>query len=192
MSRFLIFVTTVLLMLGAGIVLGRLSTRVQPLPATRPTTGPAWFDEQLNLSTDQKKQMDSIWSDTRQKMEKLFERQRGLEADRDKQIKDLLTEEQRTKYDAIRNSYREKRDEFEKDFSALRADADKRSRALLNDTQLKRWDELQKAREGHRRGGPRGPRGASTKPTTEPSHRLPPPDGIRSGTEIENHRTTIS
>jgi hypothetical protein len=182
MSRFLAFLCTVLLMLGAGIVLGRLSSRMPAAAPKPPTTGPAWFDEQLNLSPGQRKQMDAIWGETRQKMEKLFDRQRALDTERENAIKELLSEEQRAKYDAIRQSYREKRGEFDQDFQKLRKEGDEKSRALLDENQLKRWDQLQKAREGRHRGGSRS-RGPSTQRSTTESSRppAPPPDGIAPG-----------
>jgi Spy/CpxP family protein refolding chaperone len=175
MSRLVLFLVACGLMLAAGLVVGRVTALKAGPP--RPTTGPAaWFDEQLNLTPDQRKQMDNIWGETWQKRERLWERQRSIDGDREKAIKDLLTDEQKAKYDELQQQFRAKRGEFEKEFGKIRAEADEKSRALLDDTQKKRWDELKAERERMRGRHGRGPRGGpSSRPSTEPGMHPPPP-----------------
>ncbi len=178
MSRILIFILAFALMLSAGVVVGRLSIRRPPMPP--PPPGPAWFDEQLRLSVDQRKQMETIWSETRQKIEKGFDRYRSLEAEREQAIGKILSSEQKGEYDKIVQTWRDQRGEIERDRQKCEAEANDRSRGLLDEGQRKRWDELKQMRERNRghRGGPRGPRGPSTeRATTEPFGRPGPDSG---------------
>ena len=160
----LLLIPTVALVLGAGMVIGRISTK---LPATtKPVEKPGgWFDEQLNLSAEQRKQMDAIWGEVRQNMGKTFEGRQTIDKERDQAIRDLLSEDQKKSYDAIHEAYRAKRAEMDKQRDKLFADADQRSRAILNEEQQKRWDVLSKERQG--RGRSRGGRPGS-QPSTRP------------------------
>ncbi|CAN5423478.1 hypothetical protein BH10PLA1_BH10PLA1_14080 [soil metagenome] len=170
----ILLIPTVALVLGAGMVIGRISTK---LPATsQPTTQPGrWFDEQLNLSADQRKQMESIWGDVRQNMGKTFENRDAISKERDAAVQSLLTPEQKIAYDKIYETYRAKRDDMDKQREKLFADANLRSRAILSPEQQKRWDALSQEHHGWgggpRRGGPRGPGGPGSQPSTRPSTR---------------------
>ncbi|HEY8666259.1 MAG TPA: hypothetical protein VIL86_06325 [Tepidisphaeraceae bacterium] len=150
-SSKLILVAMVVLVLGAGVVVGRLSTR---LPATVPAEKqPSWLADQLNLNPEQRQQMDAIWAETKQKMAKSFERRRGLEKERDQAVVALLTPEQAAEYDEIQEEYRERRAAMDKERGELIREAEERSRALLDDSQKKRWETMTKAmRERHNRG----------------------------------------
>lgn len=162
----ILLVPTVVLVLAAGMVIGRISSKL-PVAATQPTEKPGgWFDEQLNLSADQRKQMDAIWGDVRQNMGKTFEGRQTIDKERDQAIRDLLSDDQKKQYDAIYESYRAKRTEMDKQREKMFADANQRSRALLNEEQQKRWDVLSKERQGRGRGG-RGGRPGS-QPSTRP------------------------
>ena len=90
----LIFAMAVL-SLSAGMVVGWVWTplqRCKPAPAGTAVRPRPWFD-QLGLSSDQQKQMDKIWGDTRAQMQKLFDHRRELEKQRDQQIAELLSPE---------------------------------------------------------------------------------------------------
>src|ERR1700712_3968206 len=120
-----LLIPTVALVLGAGMVIGRISTK---LPATsQPTTKPGeWFDEQLNLSADQRKQMETIWGDVHQNMGKSFDSRRQLDEQRDQSVKDLLSDDQKKAYDEIYASYRAKRTDLDKQRDKQFADANQR------------------------------------------------------------------
>ncbi len=155
----------VILVLAAGMVIGRISTR---LPAT---TQPAdkqhgWFDEQLNLSTDQRKQMDAIWGDVFKNMGKTFEGRATIDKEREQAIQDMLSDDQKKAYAAIQDGYRAKRGEMDKQREKLFADANAKSRAILTEEQQKRWDVLSKERRGW--GGLRHGRPGS-QPSSRPS-----------------------
>jgi Spy/CpxP family protein refolding chaperone len=149
------------LSMSAGIVVGWALTPHGPGGHGGPRP---WFD-QLGLSTDQQKQMDKIWGDTRAQMQKMFEHRHEMEKDRDQQIEALLNPSQRAAYDKINQEFRDGREDADKQRDSLLADANTRSRALLDDSQKEKWDILSK--DMRRR---RGPMGLSTqRATTMPS-----------------------
>jgi Spy/CpxP family protein refolding chaperone len=188
----LMFIPTVVLIFAAGMVVGRISTRVPALSetsTTRPTTMPAdhrspsWLHDQLGLNAEQRQQMDAIWTDVRQKTGGGFDQRRKLDRERDQALVSLLTPEQKMQYDAIQKANKAKRDELDKERDQLMAQANEKSRALLNDEQKKKWDELTKEMREHRgpggpRGRDRGPdrmgQGGNDRPSTRPANLEPP------------------
>lgn len=157
--------------LSAGVELGWVWTPLQRIEAGSPRgpgSGPRpWFD-QLGLNAEQQKQMDKIWGDTRQQMQKLFERRRDLEKQRDQQVLALLDSGQRTAYDKINQNFRTQREDFDKQRESLIADANVRSRALLDPSQKDKWDIISKDMQMRRRRGPMGM--ATQRSATMPSH----------------------
>src|SRR5580704_5642737 len=100
----LVLLSTAVLVLGAGVMVGRVTDRVGHGPQHE--HGPfhenyTWISDQLNLTTDQQKQMDAIWSDTRKNLESLFQNQRSAEQAREKSIENLLTDSQKAQYEKI-------------------------------------------------------------------------------------------
>ncbi|HEY1922431.1 MAG TPA: hypothetical protein VGG44_06670 [Tepidisphaeraceae bacterium] len=160
----LILVLTVLA-LSAGMVLGWVWTPLQRLEGAHGPHNPRpWFD-QLGLSADQQQQMDKIWTDTRQKRQKMFERFHELDKQRDQQIQSLISDSQRSAYDKIIADYRAGRDQLGKDREALINDANAKSLALLDDSQKAKWDILSK--EMRSRHGQMG--SATQRSSTQPS-----------------------
>jgi hypothetical protein len=118
----LLLIPTAALVLAAGMVIGRISAKLPA--ATQPSDKPAgWFDEQLNLTVDQRKQMDTIWGDVRQKVGKTFDGRYALDKERDQSIRNLLTGDQKKQYDAIYDNYRARRAEMDKQREKIFADA---------------------------------------------------------------------
>ena len=166
--------------LSAGVVLGWVWTPLQRIEAG-PTGGRGggprpWFD-QLGLSADQQKQMDKIWSDTRQQMQKLFERRRDLEKQRDQQVQALLDSSQRAAYDKINQDFRTQREDFDKQRESLIADANVRSRALLDPSQKDKWDIISKDMQMRRRRGPMGMATQRSAAEAWPSATMPSHEG---------------
>lgn len=154
--KIVLLLLTVALVLGAGVVVGRLLAPLPPaaIPATQPDRPrPQWFD-QLSLSPQQRQQMDAIWDETKQKLHNLnlMDRRRELSEQRDTAIRALLSPNQQSAYDQIMKDFRAKLDEQDKERQKLIDDANQRSRALLNDDQKKLWDDQSK--RPHGRGGP--------------------------------------
>jgi F0F1-type ATP synthase membrane subunit b/b' len=162
--RQIAFLTTMVLVLCAGVVVGRLTTRV-PVAPPEQGGGPSWIAEQLDLSAQQRQQMDAIWADTRQKMDQAFEKRHELDKQRDAEIQTLLSDQQREMFDKIMTDYRSQRSVMDKQREGLIHDAETRSRSLLDEPQQKKWDELAKemhAHHGHHPGGP--PQNPATQP----------------------------
>jgi hypothetical protein len=157
-KTFLLLVMVVLT-LGAGVELGWVWTPLRRASASESnahTAGPRpWFD-QLDLSADQQKQMDKIWSDTRGQMQKLFEHHLDLDKQRDQAVLALLNPDQRAAFDKINQDFHAQREDLDKQRQALFADANTRSRALLDDSQKKNWDILTKQFQTRHRHGPMG------------------------------------
>ena len=145
--------TAAVLVLSAGLVVGRLSSRI-PHRALQLDHDHSWFQEQLGLTADQRQHMDSIWADARQQMDKLGEHRHGMEHDRDAAIKALLTPEQSTAYDKIIQDYHTHRADLDKEREALFHGANDRSRALLTPDQQTKWDAMSK--QMHEHHGPPG------------------------------------
>jgi hypothetical protein len=165
-KKIVLLLVMVLLTLSAGVVLGWVWTPLLKVESSQlGGRGPRpWFD-QLDLTPDQQKQMDVIWSDTRQQRQKLFERFHELDKQRDQQIMGLLNDGQRAAYDKIIGDFRSRREELNKQRDALISDANGRSRALLDESQKAKWDIL--AKQMRARHGPMG--GATQRSTTMPS-----------------------
>lgn len=181
----LVFIPTVVLVFGAGLVVGRITTRIPPIvaatqPATKPVDrGPNRLHDQLGLTADQRKQMDAIWDEVMKTRGERFDRERKLEKERDNIAVSLLTPDQKVNYDKAMEDYRTKRTALDKEREAVMAQANERSRALLNDEQKKKWDEWSKEMRNSR-GGPRGPRGGDRGgerggPPTRPNFDAPKP-----------------
>src|SRR5581483_9979532 len=106
-----VFLITTVLVLAAGVVLGRLSSRL-PDDHFPPHKQPPWV-AQLGLSAEQQKQMDAIWAETRKKMDESREaadqHRQELQQQRDDAIHKLLSADQQAAYDKIQEDYRNKR-----------------------------------------------------------------------------------
>jgi Spy/CpxP family protein refolding chaperone len=148
----LIFVLAILA-ISAGMVLGWVWTPLQRFEGARAPHNPRpWFD-QLALSSDQQQQMDKIWTDARQKRQKMFERFRDLDKQREEQVQGLLSPDQRTAYEKIVADYRAGREQLSKERETLLNDANAKSRALLDDSQKAKWDILSKEMRSRRGQG---------------------------------------
>jgi Spy/CpxP family protein refolding chaperone len=176
--RLVAFLTTIILVLCAGVVVGRLTMKMPVLAAQQNGEhgqGPSWIAQQLNLTTQQRAEMDAIWADTRQRMDQSGEKRRDLDRKRDADIQSLLSDSQKAAFQKITADFRAQRTAMDKERGMLIADAEKRSRDLLDETQQKKWDELAKDmhHRGPRHGGGSGGdnRGASpgNSPETQPA-----------------------
>jgi Spy/CpxP family protein refolding chaperone len=191
-----------LLVLCAGVVVGRLSARLAAeVPPPPPDHTPSWLADQLNLSADQQQKMDAIWADVKQQMNGEGDKHRELDRERDDAIRDLLSDDQWLDYQEIYGIYRQKRQEMEKARDALIKSAEDRSRNLLNDSQKSRWDQLAKDMHAHHPGGPgHGPgpgpgpgpghgegRGPGFGPTSQWSGNHGPPGGDQHGDRDGDH-----
>jgi Spy/CpxP family protein refolding chaperone len=178
MRRSTVFLSVAsVLVLGAGLVVGRLSDRLRPVAPPAVEHGKGWFSDTLGLSMEQKLKMDGIWSDVRQQIDKMGDRRHSLDRDRDAAIRALLTPEQSEAYDKIFADYHNHRADLDKDREKLFHDANDRSRALLTPDQQVKWEAMSKDMRDHDHHGPPGapghqrngsttqPRDSDTKPS---------------------------
>jgi Spy/CpxP family protein refolding chaperone len=155
----LILVSTAALVLGAGVVVGRLSDRVEGMrpPQQQQDRRGNWLADQLKLTADQHQKMDEIWNETSQQIEKTFQGRRDDEKAWEQAVLGLLTPQQQADYEELNQEFRDRRDERFKDRDRLVQVANDRSRALLDDDQQKKWDVLSKEMQARHRGTGMGP-----------------------------------
>jgi len=165
--RKVLLLVLVVLVLGAGVTVGRLSARLPEETAPRRSSGSLpWVKEQLNLSTQQEQQMDQIWAEAKARMTKTFEDQQALDRQRTEEVNDLLTPDQRVKYQAVMDQFHAQREALDKQRGQLIHDAVLKSKELLNDEQKTKWDELTQDTHDLRRGmfAPTTQPGPTTRP----------------------------
>lgn len=165
----IVLLAAFVLVMSAGVVVGRLWTRL-PVVSAQHGRSRSWLADQMNLSPQQRQRMDAIWSGTKQKIHQTFEKQHEIDHQRDAAILALLTPSQKTAYDKIEASHQAARAQLDKQRAALVHDANQRSRALLSDEQKARWDGLSKQMPVPWRHGPHGPHGPHGRPATQPNN----------------------
>src|ERR1700678_577250 len=119
----MLLISTSVLVLCAGVMLGRVSVRVpneavvNPAqmsgPDTRPHDNRDWLNAELKLSPDQQTKMDAIWNQARADTSKSFDERRQLDRQRDDAVLNLLTPEQKAQYQQIVDNYKKQRDELD-------------------------------------------------------------------------------
>jgi Spy/CpxP family protein refolding chaperone len=160
----MLLTVTVVLVLGAGLAVGRLTASL-PVPFYGQHMSRSWIADQLKLTSQQRQEMDAIWADAKIQMQDLGRQRHELDQQRDKAVRDLLTPEQQAAYDKIFSDYHDQRAVLDQQRADVMHDADLRSRTLLDDAQKATWDELTKQFEEHR--GPHGPGGPDAQAATQ-------------------------
>jgi Spy/CpxP family protein refolding chaperone len=167
MRRSTIFLSAAaVLVLGAGLVVGRLSADLsvaaKPVSSatTRPTEGGhgrGWFPDQLGLTPDQDQKMKAIWADVQAQMDKNRDHQHALEHDRDVAIHALLSPQQSAAYDKIQQDYHANRNALNTEREQFIKSGKDRTRAILTPDQQVKLDAMDKDMHDHH--GPGGPPG---------------------------------
>jgi Spy/CpxP family protein refolding chaperone len=98
----LIIVLMFVLALGAGVVAGKLSTRVLPSVAV-PVERPVGSLSDLNLTGDQRAQMKRIWEDVRDTAHDCEREKENIRRTHEANVVALLSEAQREKYQNMTN-----------------------------------------------------------------------------------------
>lgn len=190
-SRIVLFLAVVL-MLGAGFVLGRISVRMHDGPP-RDDGRPSWLADQLDLTRDQRGKMDAIWAAAKQQIGKTFDERRAVGEERDKAIESLLDDKQRAAYADILKNADDRRAAIGKEREAIVQEANERSRELLDARQKERWEAMTRQARSRDHRGWRGPSSRPGGPPSEgmqrghmpprdiPPHDMPPRDMPRSG-----------
>jgi Spy/CpxP family protein refolding chaperone len=157
----IILLATFVLVLSAGMVVGRLWATLPVMTVTPPTTQPSqqpWWAAQLDLTAQQRQQIDAIWAEAKPKVAETFDRRRALDRKREEAVEDLLGPAQYAAYEKIFDDFYAQRADIDKDRQKLIHDAEDRTKALLNDTQLKQLEALgpHEGRGPHGLGGGAG------------------------------------
>jgi Spy/CpxP family protein refolding chaperone len=145
----LIILVALVLSFGAGTLVGMGRARVHP--GDRPGF------EELNLSSDQERQMREIWSGLMERAPERFGQRRAIEDRYRGEALALLTPDQRTRYDELEKKLSQELEVLDAQREALFTDAVNRTRAVLTPDQAAKYDEMIRQ---HRPPGPgHGPRG---------------------------------
>jgi len=165
-----------LLSFAAGLVIGSRSEAVRELvnatvpqprgPATQPTTrhsrGDFWTRE-LNLTAEQRKQLDVIWSSLASRGRSEHESlRRDYRRERDAAIAELVPPSRMDEYDRIIDAYSERVGALERESREAYAGAVDRTKQILSPQQRTTYEDLLK-RHGW------GARRSETRPTSQPA-----------------------
>ena len=155
------------LALAAGAALGMLGSRSLP----RHGGGESWLTNELQLSPEQQKKMNDIWTDLlKTKGHEFGDQMHALQQQREAAIAKLLSDSQKADYQRINDEFAQRGRELWKQAEQQFNAAADRTRLILTDTQRPKYDALvEKFRADGASGnwvfGPgSGPRGGS--PTT--------------------------
>jgi Spy/CpxP family protein refolding chaperone len=171
-SRLILF-TTFLLILIAGIVVGRVWQRLPP-PLAPGAEGHSWLADQLDLNGEQRQRMDAIWAETRKAMAQSYQKRRALDQQRRQAIVGLLTPEQKAEYDRINQAFSKKRQDLDRQRADLIKQTEVRSRALLNARQRETWDKMNSRWQQRRHRGQWRQRHGTTRPASRPAESARP------------------
>jgi hypothetical protein len=141
------------MVLTAGVVIG---TSLREGSRDR-LEGPTWLAEELNLSPGQQERMKEIWSGVREKTRGYdSEARKELADERDRAIRDLLTEEQVPKFEEIQADYDREREKLHEAWKAPFEEAMLKTREILSEEQLPKFEQLREKRWKNGRGNHRG------------------------------------
>ncbi len=149
-------------------------------PATRGSRSPAgWFASQLNLTPEQQKKMDAIWSEVaRGGRQEMDTRRDALRKQRDDAILALVGPDNKPAYDKIFKDYQDQQRATEREMRGRFEKAVEETKALLEPEQREKYEKLLARhrppdRDGRGRGpgGPDGPRGPGGPDRNKPEHR---------------------
>ncbi len=163
-----ILIVSFVLVFAAGAALGVLLAR----PEKRPPHPSSWLAAELNLSAEQRKQMEAVWSEA---MGATFarhgEKRAAVVQERDQAIQALLSEAQQAQYQAIQQDYTRKMNELSQERKRVFDDAVERTKRILTPEQATKYEELMKRHRERGMGpGPGGFRGRRRPPpATEPT-----------------------
>ena len=124
--------------LAAGVAAGLLASRL----AHRPR-GPSWLADELNLTSQQREQMHTIWSDVmRTQGRSQWEQRKALAQERDDAIAALMTDNLRPQYEKILEEYSRKVDELGQERTRAFEQAVEQTRKILTPEQAEKYDAL--------------------------------------------------
>src|ERR1700722_7294535 len=109
----LVLTGMVVLVMAAGVTVGRLSVAPSETTISRGVSAPDGdkhhqqpWTRALNLTPDQQASIDLTWKATRPQMDVVMSERKGLDKTRDQEIRALFTPEKLTAYDKILSDYK--------------------------------------------------------------------------------------
>jgi len=153
----LLLTLSLALTFAAGLALGCLLERGCG-SRHRPGRRQSWLARELDLTPEQEQQMHAIWSEAMGQLGiPRGERSRTLTEEREKAVRDLLTEEQELQYDRVLAEHEQKlaglKDEGKQAFERAVA----RTKEILTPEQRTKYEEMLGRTREHGRRGPPGP-----------------------------------
>ena len=169
----ILFVIGFMLSMCAGVVVGMVVSKKPAVATSQPSTGstsrPRPFTDPLNLSTEQKSEIDKAWEAVRNFDRTRNETRHLYEQEKTDGIYNLIPADKQAAYDQIQVQYATRLQELDKERDRIRNEAETKMKLVLTPDQ---WDKFEKMRQ--QRGPGRRPRGGATPPT---GLGMPPPGG---------------
>jgi hypothetical protein len=134
------------LMFAAGLAVGRAGRMAAA--SQRHSADPSYLAARLNLSAEQQKQMEDIWSEALDKAPDMPARVHDLDVARDAAVEKDLSPEQRTIFEQLEAIRDNQVTELRAQRDKIMHDAQDKTRAILTPDQTKTFDQIIKE-SGH-------------------------------------------
>ncbi len=135
---------------ATGFAVGRLTRHKFGRPGRQ-----SWLAGELELTPEQREQMEAIWSDVMGRLHKAHEQERrALYGQRQEAIENLLTPEQLTEYLAIVDRHEERMRALAQERWQAVQEGVERTKEILTEEQARRYEEMMERMKG-RMEGPR-------------------------------------
>ena len=147
-KRFSILILIVMfaLALGAGVVAGKLSSRITP--AEVPTARRSNLPDALSLSEDQRVKMQTIWEGVRETSHRCLAEAQKAQREQDEALMAMLTDEQKNQYAKLNQQTEGKIAVLDARRKVAFSKAVDDTNAILNETQRKIYGQIIKDRIG--------------------------------------------
>ena len=143
----LIILISFIVAFAAGISVGLVVGRTGMTPRRR-----SILARELNLTPEQRDQMQKIWAETMEPIRRLQHEQRQkLQEEREEAILNLLSLEQREQFEKINEAHSLSMEKLAQHRKALFDEAQEKTKKILSEDQQKKYEEILKDR-GPRRG----------------------------------------
>ncbi len=147
-----VLLVSFVLVFVAGLAAGRLTARRRPRHRGR-----SWLTSELNLTPDQRDQMQEIWSEATRQPRAPREDWAQARRERDEAVRELLSDEQTEEYDRIIREREERRQAMADRRRKAFEDAVARTKEILTPEQRAKYDEIRSRMPERGRRGPFGP-----------------------------------
>jgi Spy/CpxP family protein refolding chaperone len=177
-------VISLVVVFAAGLAVGLAARRHQEERPQGERRRRSWLTDELNLTDEQRSQMQEIWSEAMRPPQDEFAQRGQIYDERDEAVRALLDEEQTAEYERIFQEADRKLAELGEARRKAFEQAVERTKEMLTPEQRAKYEEMltrgpepgRGRRGGHRRGGPPGARRGPDRPDPEaPQAPGPPP-----------------